>query len=662
MLPAKSVYCYNVTDTMLAHAEKILGMTCEHRFNTLEELTEHTRTAEALEASLLFNTADHETAEKLFALPFKVFIDINLPLHELLALKSECEKPNRLCFFLTSRMCYQTDAARFIADAIAMRIVLEQTQYSNIRTALHEGILNGFIHGNLELKSDYRNFEEYDTHRQEIEARLQDKRYATRPLCILVSWDDHTLLISIINQGEEFDADLVKPFSPERAFGRGLHMIASSADRLAHEKGGHVLKLEFSLSEKKVPVEVGKNTLHSLLSSRILIVDDSQFNIFLIKEILSSAGFTFIETAGDGHEALHKTQTLHPDLVICDLMMPKLNGYEYCQLVRKIEEFEDLPIIVQTALTSPEQRASAFDAGATDLVNKPINQKELVARTQIHLERQAMLRNLKIYQERTRRELEQAQAMQTLLIPNADEIAALQKRYDMELITHFEPSYEMGGDLWTALPLSDTELTICIVDFSGHGVASALNTFRFHTLLQERYHQISDPGDLLSWMNQRLHQVLPVGQFATVFYGIIDILNNELRYATAATTSPILYSARDNRHQLIDGSGYPLGCIDHSHYHTSAVPFHKGDYLFLYSDALIETPAHKNHPDAGNLLSETDLCDLLAMRETPEESESIAPLYARIMETFKQHSGNKILDDLTINFYHRKPHVFSPSI
>lgn len=119
-------------------------------------------------------------------------------------------------------------------------------------------------------------------------------------------------------------------------------------------------------------------------SSRILIVDDVADNLFLLQTILESEGY-LVDTAEDGITALHKLQDSLPDLVLLDIMMPGLNGYEVTQKIRQNQQFASLPIVLLTAhdefLHRPYQ-----EIGANDLIRKPVDFDELLEKVEVHLD------------------------------------------------------------------------------------------------------------------------------------------------------------------------------------------------------------------------------------------------------------------------------------
>lgn len=146
--------------------------------------------------------------------------------------------------------------------------------------------------------------------------------------------------------------------------------------------------------ENAAPDNVLRETI---FGSRILVVDDQVLIRELIRAYLNAGGYRNLSFAEDGDEALEKIEEEKPDLVILDLQMPRLGGLDVCTAVRATPHQADLPILVQTAADSPEDRARIFAVGATDMVGKPINDAELLARVGIHLQNRHMLRQLSVY-------------------------------------------------------------------------------------------------------------------------------------------------------------------------------------------------------------------------------------------------------------------------
>ena len=113
--------------------------------------------------------------------------------------------------------------------------------------------------------------------------------------------------------------------------------------------------------------------------AKILVADDIKQNVKLLRVILTASGFDVVE-AYDGEEALEKAKAENPDLILLDIMMPKLTGYEVCQQLRANGTTKNIPIVMITALHEMDDRIKGIEAGADDFISKPFNKTELLAR------------------------------------------------------------------------------------------------------------------------------------------------------------------------------------------------------------------------------------------------------------------------------------------
>ena len=115
------------------------------------------------------------------------------------------------------------------------------------------------------------------------------------------------------------------------------------------------------------------------VSAKILVVDDQPANVKLLDNLLTLSGYTVV-TAASGPEALAKVPVEKPDIVLLDVIMPQMSGYEVCRALRADKATELLPIVMVTALDPSEERLKGIESGADDFLAKPINQPELLAR------------------------------------------------------------------------------------------------------------------------------------------------------------------------------------------------------------------------------------------------------------------------------------------
>lgn len=185
-----------------------------------------------------------------------------------------------------------------------------------------------------------------------------------------------------------------------------------------------------------------------------------------------------------------------------------------------------------------------------------------------------------------------ARQMQELMLPSREARGAIRRNFGVAVEAQFRPWAELGGDFWYLKALDRGCFAVVLADFSGHGLAAALNTFRLHALIAEYPFDPENPAGCLDWLNQRLIVLLPRFQFATFFLGVIDTRAETLTYAAAASPAPLLMAGDP---VFLDGSGLPIGVSRHAVYQNRSAPFPKGASLLLYSDALLETPDAEGH-------------------------------------------------------------------
>ncbi|WP_085901877.1 PP2C family protein-serine/threonine phosphatase [Kiloniella majae] len=377
-----------------------------------------------------------------------------------------------------------------------------------------------------------------------------------------------------------------------------------------------------------------------IANRQILVVDDVKLLRDLITSILRQAGFTNIEHAENGQEAMLKVTANPPDIIILDLMMPIMDGMEVCRLVREIEDTAAIPIIVQTAMHDNEERLKAFAAGASDLVTKPVNALELVIRTKLHLKNLILTENREKYRARVADELATAKDVQQNILPSPQNLREIRAQTGLNISSVCQPSSELGGDFWGANVLENSSIGFYVTDFSGHGVVSALNTIRLHTLLFNVGEAWQKPDQLLSDINQNLCDMLPTGQYATMIIGLISPEDNTLSYAGAAAPPPI-YGIWEKPEEFtyLDTTGLPLGVSKVATYDLQTVPFTENHFLFSFSDALIETKLND-----GTFLEGEELINLV---KNLTRSKANSQLLDQLIASFFENGGNDLRDDLT---------------
>ncbi|HXW29127.1 MAG TPA: SpoIIE family protein phosphatase [Xanthobacteraceae bacterium] len=380
--------------------------------------------------------------------------------------------------------------------------------------------------------------------------------------------------------------------------------------------------------------------------ARILIIDGSVAVRRAIDAYLRTNGFLNLTHASDGAEGLQVVETWRPDLIITDLTMPNVDGFELCRRVRSGAESSDIPILVQTGMNKAAHRAEAFSAGATDLITRPISSGELLGRVRVHLEHRRLIERLSEFQRHMSQELDQARAMQESLLPADDAMRRLEARFPIALASYYEASIGLGGDIWDIQEVDDNRLMVFSADFSGHGVGAALNTFRLHSFILGGSVPTDDAASWLAGLNRFLCDVLPVGQFATMFCGIIDFSASTLQYASAAAPWQMVRDGEANRgFEIIADPGFPLGLSREATYENHVRRFGPDSVLFLFSDALIETP------DMLNPVFSIER--LRAFLDERWDKASPAAIQLAMLDELNRLAPDKPSDDLTMITLHR---------
>lgn len=328
----------------------------------------------------------------------------------------------------------------------------------------------------------------------------------------------------------------------------------------------------------------------SLAECRVLVVEDNPPTCQLIKAFLSVLGIEHVFFAGDGVEGLERVPAVAPDLIILDVMMPRMDGIEFLKRLRADPDWATTPVLVQTALDSKQDRTRIYTAGANDMLTKPLNHNEFVVRVRTHLENRLLVRS-HLHRIRLSAEVGTARRMQMALLPPEKLLEEIELHQGVRIQSHFETCSELGGDFWGVHRhrAEDPTFGLFSVDFSGHGLGAALNTFRLHTLMNNFRPTGDDPAEYLSMLNQQLVGLLPRGQFATMVYILADVAAGTLTYSGAGAPPPLVGDPKTGTVERLDASGIPLGMVREAQYENRQADFPAGGVLFLYSDALFET-------------------------------------------------------------------------
>jgi len=379
----------------------------------------------------------------------------------------------------------------------------------------------------------------------------------------------------------------------------------------------------------------------------ILVVDDVRWNRELIVAVLLEAGFSRISQAGDGGEALEAIRQAPPDLVILDIMMPGINGYEVCRHLRADHAYIDLPILVQTALTGAEDRNRAFQAGTTDLVCKPLDRTELLARVCIHLENRLMIRDLRLYRARLEGELTMARAVLEHLQPSEPTLANLSHHHQLSVRAHSVRALELGGDLWNVQVLEDGRIVLFLLDMADLGVSAALNACRLHTIVEEMLATSDAPAEILEAINERALDLLGQGMEAALVLGILDCHQSLFRYASAAAMPPLVIDPARIEPTLGQPGGPALGRASGTRYQEHQLPLAPDGVLILYGTSVLDALARIGESAAPQRLGQ------IVQATLGDRESSLETAFQMIDERLREIAGPRPTDDQTLVWIER---------
>jgi class 3 adenylate cyclase len=209
------------------------------------------------------------------------------------------------------------------------------------------------------------------------------------------------------------------------------------------------------------PASLPANRASALSPGRVLVVDDTPANVKLLEDLLTFQGYE-VETAASGEEALAMVRANAPDLILLDVLMPGLSGYDVCRAVRADPKLTMLPVVMVTALGEREERVKGIESGADDFLSKPINPPELLARVR------SLLRILRLH-ETVRHQAEQLAAWNTMLEDRvAEEVGQVERL--LRLKRFFSPQLAeliLAGGADDPLESHRREITVVFLDLRG---------------------------------------------------------------------------------------------------------------------------------------------------------------------------------------------------
>jgi serine phosphatase RsbU (regulator of sigma subunit) len=397
-------------------------------------------------------------------------------------------------------------------------------------------------------------------------------------------------------------------------------------------------------------------SLADILNARILVVDDQEANVRLLEGMLRIAGYASIESTMDPREVCELHRKNRYSLILLDLQMPGMDGFQVMEGLKEIEADGYLPVLVITA--QPAHKLRALEAGAKDFVSKPFDLAELRARVHNILEVRLLHLETKNYSkvlEETVRELEASREVIRLKTleerKKSEQELALAQETQESLLPRSLPQFEnfrihafnnptryVGGDFYDFLPLSSGEWVGVLADVSGKGMSAALLSSMVLGALSMEFHARTQPQEVLNQVNRLLCEKSLPYQFVTLFLFLLSP-QGVGQFISAGHTPAYLFRSATGKIEELGSNASVLGLFDDASYESCTFRLDKGDILVVYSDGLTDA----RNPQE-EMFGEKRLLGIIR-QEAPSGSQALEQRFLKAIEEFTQ--GIPQTDDIT---------------
>ena len=321
---------------------------------------------------------------------------------------------------------------------------------------------------------------------------------------------------------------------------------------------------------------------HTSEDESLLLVDDNPTNLQVLYQTLETTGCKLL-VAKNGEAALSIAQKASPDLILLDIMMPGIDGFEVCRRLKADPATEGIPVIFLSALTDTKDKVQGLQLGAVDYVSKPFQPDEVIARVETHLTIHRLKREVEQKKDALEAELEAASDVQRRLLPKRlPEIAGL------KLAVSYETSLYAGGDYYDIAEMADNQWGFLMADAEGHSAPAAVMMAMTCALFRSYPEPPLDPGELLYFLNQHMCKVAEPS-FVTALYIVYDANHHTLKIARAGHPPPMIYRSSDKKAIEYPCSGvFPLGIDPYEKVPVIEAKLQPGDRILMYTDGITE--------------------------------------------------------------------------
>lgn len=310
----------------------------------------------------------------------------------------------------------------------------------------------------------------------------------------------------------------------------------------------------------------------------ILIVDDSRANRAYLSGILGDEGYRIAE-AEDGETCLSLVRDVDPVLILLDVVMPGIDGFETLRRLKSDAETRSVAVIMLTSLDDQESKLKAFDFGAVDYIVKSANEAEVRARARVHIRLSMANKELIASRAESLRQITQAQ--RSLLVQPREMPKA---RFSI----YYRSLHEAGGDFYDVVEIAEGVHFYLMADVAGHDLGTSFVTPAVKVLLRQCATPAYSVPESVAFLNGVLSKTLLEENYLTAFALRINRRSDKAVFV-AAGHPPALFIPKSGQIRFAECPNPCIGMMEDSSYEAEGMDVQSGDRFVLYTDGLVET-------------------------------------------------------------------------
>ena len=368
-----------------------------------------------------------------------------------------------------------------------------------------------------------------------------------------------------------------------------------------------------------------------MTTESILLVDDNPTNLQMLFQLLEKNIGCKLLVAKNGETALTIAQKTKPDLILLDIMMPGIDGFEVCRRLKAEPATSLIPVIFLSALDETADKVKGLQLGAVDYVSKPFQAEEVIARVNTHLTIHRLNREVQEQRDQLEHELKVVSELQRELLPER-----LPSIGGLKLAVHYDTSRYAGGDYYDVVELPDGRCGLLVADSEGHSAPATVMMAMTCALFRSCPDLHDQPDRVLDFINTNLCKVNKES-FVTAIYAVYDNTRRTLRVARAGHPLPILFRPAEGKAREVPCDGvFMMGFDPYDQIPVTDIRLEPGDRVLLYTDGVSERFNTDRKP-----YGEERLCRQM---ERPGD-DGPAAVIAGIMQDLEAFSGGRPADD-----------------